>query len=963
MMNPLTPAQPHRLLLVDDDVFLSDSEEQYRTLFETMAQGVVYQDTNGQIIAANPAAQRILGLTLDQMQGRTSLDPRWRAIREDGSDFPGELHPSAIALRTGRDVHGVVHGVFNPADEGFRWILVNATPQFRVGETEPYQVFTTFEDITERKHAEDALRASEERFRALIENSSDGIALLDIEGFIRYVSPSISAVLGYSTDEVVGQQILQFVHPDDLTYTMTQALAVMQTPDKPILFQHRLRHKDGTWRWIEAHDQNRLADPAVQAIVVNFRDTSERKAAEESLAASEEYLRALVEHSTDVITVLNADGTVRYTSPAHGQQLGDRGDGPRTSMFDRIHPDDAAQAQELFTQIYQTPEAVVTAELQVKHLDGSWRVIEATATNLLANPAVRGIVVNSRDTTERRRHAQEREAMLAVSAALRAAKNRHDLLAVVLDHLLTLTQAEGTVFVHIAPATGEFEIELARGRWDILTSLRWLPDAPSLSAEVMETRQPYLNNEIGSNPRYQADVQRLLGEVPCVVCVPLIAEEQAIGAIWMGRKSAFTPSEVHLVMAMADIAASALHRETLHQQTKQHVERLTILRSIDVAITSGHDLRSVLDVLINHATAHLRADAATVLVLDPPSLTLRYAAGRGFRSNRIKATSIRLGQGLTGHVALEHQTLRVPDLREATPRLSRPYLIAEEGFVAYCAVPLVSKGQTKGVLELFHRSAFQPDQEWLEFAETLGGQAAIAIDNASLFESLQRSNVQLALAYDATIEGWSEALDLRDKETEGHSQRVTELTAVLARQMGISDEPLVQVRRGALLHDIGKMGIPDAILLKPGPLTDEEWELMRKHPTLAYELLSKIQFLRPALDIPYSHHEKWDGSGYPRGLSGEQIPLVARIFAVVDVWDALTSDRPYRAAWSKERALAHIRDQAGIHFDPGVVAVFLQMFAGNPAPSQPRLLTVDDEELVTRSQRAGQLRCPDGQRG
>jgi putative nucleotidyltransferase with HDIG domain len=237
---------------------------------------------------------------------------------------------------------------------------------------------------------------------------------------------------------------------------------------------------------------------------------------------------------------------------------------------------------------------------------------------------------------------------------------------------------------------------------------------------------------------------------------------------------------------------------------------------------------------------------------------------------------------------------------------------------------LIAKGQVKGVLEIFHRAPLHPDEEWLEFLETLAGQAAVTIDNAELFTDLQRSNMELALAYDATIEGWSRALDLRDKETEGHTQRVTEMAERLARALGMSEEELVHMRRGALLHDIGKMGISDTILLKPGSLTDEEWETMRQHPEYAYNLLSPISYLRPALDIPYCHHEKWDGTGYPRGLKGEEIPLAARIFAVVDVWDALRSDRPYRKAWSEEKARAYIREQAGKYFDPRVVEVFLK---------------------------------------
>lgn len=188
---------------------------------------------------------------------------------------------------------------------------------------------------------------------------------------------------------------------------------------------------------------------------------------------------------------------------------------------------------------------------------------------------------------------------------------------------------------------------------------------------------------------------------------------------------------------------------------------------------------------------------------------------------------------------------------------------------------------------------------------------------------IRLSKERLAIAYDATLEGWVKALDLRDKETEGHSLRVTSMTVQIAQQIGINGEALEHIRRGALLHDVGKLGIPDSVLLKPGPLNDDEWELMKKHPVYAYEWLYPIEHLRPSLDIPYNHHEKWDGTGYPRGLCGKNIPLAARIFAMVDVWDALRSDRPYRAAWSKERVCEYIRSLAGKHFDPELVGLFL----------------------------------------
>jgi putative nucleotidyltransferase with HDIG domain len=304
---------------------------------------------------------------------------------------------------------------------------------------------------------------------------------------------------------------------------------------------------------------------------------------------------------------------------------------------------------------------------------------------------------------------------------------------------------------------------------------------------------------------------------------------------------------------------------------------------------------------------------------------LEYALGRGFHTNVIETTQVRLGKSYAGRAALERRMVAVPNLELDPDNTLLTVFLAGENFVSYYGVPLISKGIVQGVLEVYHRSPLEPDAEWLDFLNTLAGQVAIAIDNATLFDNLQRSNDDLSMAYDATIAGWSHALDLRDKETEGHTQRVTEMTLKLARAFGLSERELVQVRWGALLHDIGKMGVPDSILFKPGPLTEEEWVVMKKHPIFAYEMLAPISYLRQALDIPYCHHEKWDGSGYPRGLKAEQIPLVARIFAVVDVWDALRSDRPYRAAWKAEKVREHILSSSGTHFDPQVVDAFLQM--------------------------------------
>jgi HD-GYP domain-containing protein (c-di-GMP phosphodiesterase class II) len=301
------------------------------------------------------------------------------------------------------------------------------------------------------------------------------------------------------------------------------------------------------------------------------------------------------------------------------------------------------------------------------------------------------------------------------------------------------------------------------------------------------------------------------------------------------------------------------------------------------------------------------------------------AAGAGFLNHALRRQD-RMGEGTAGKVAVTRKMLHIPELGKM-PEFAEVDWIKEEKFVTYVAYPLLGKGSLKGVFEAFFRKPYSPREEWLEFMQTLAGQAAIAIDNAQLFDNLQRTNQEIFLAYDTTLEGWGKALELRDKETEGHTRRVTDLTVRLAHKMGISDAEIVHIRRGVLLHDIGKMGVPDHILRKNGELTDDEWRQMRLHPQYAFDLLYPIAYLRPSLDIPYCHHERWDGTGYPRGLKGAEIPLSARIFSVVDVWDALLSDRPYRNSWSREKVIEYIREESGTRFDSEIVRVFLQMMA------------------------------------
>lgn len=398
----------------------------------------------------------------------------------------------------------------------------------------------------------------------------------------------------------------------------------------------------------------------------------------------------------------------------------------------------------------------------------------------------------------------------------------------------------------------------------------------------------------------------------------------------LGQARHFDADELAFLEVLNHQASQAIHNASLFQRIERHLKNIESLRQIDLTIANSYDVHLALDVLVNEVTTQLGVDAAAVFLYQSTSKTLEYAVGRGFRTFEMKDRVLSLGESLAGRIAQERQPLHIPDLSVLEQDFPHAGLFRSEGFVTYFGAPLVAKGKIIGVLEVFHRDVLHPDLDWLNFLDTLAGQAAIAIDSIQSFEQMQISSVNLVLAYNATIEGWARAMDLRDEETEGHTRRVTRLTLQLAQKMGVSEEEQLHMWRGSLLHDMGKLGIPDRILHKPDKLTEDEWVIMRQHPEYAYEMLKSIEYLRPALDIPYCHHEKWDGSGYPRGLKGVEIPLAARIFSVVDVWDALTSDRPYRGAWSNRQALAYIREQSGVHFDPVVVSAFLAIMHTSP---------------------------------
>jgi len=382
---------------------------------------------------------------------------------------------------------------------------------------------------------------------------------------------------------------------------------------------------------------------------------------------------------------------------------------------------------------------------------------------------------------------------------------------------------------------------------------------------------------------------------------------------------------------MTDITSQKEAEEALRQRTRE----LEMLMEISSTLRVVDSVSGIGRLMVARAVQLVHGVSGSIFLLDPQINTLVLSSW--YESDSDEYTNLspgfqlkhKMGEGITGRVAQTGEFYITEDIHNDPTIVVLPDEKERLGKIkSGISLPLPAQDEIIGVLHIWLDTKREFTRAELRLLIAIAEMAGSALHRASLYEKTIQQAEELSEAYDNTLAGWARALELRDEPTEGHTRRVTELTMALAMDMGIAQEDLVNIQRGAILHDIGKMGIPDSILHKPGPLSAYERNIMCGHAQLAYDMLSPISFLKSALDIPYCHHEHWDGSGYPRGLREEGIPVAARIFAVVDVWDALISDRPYRPAWSHEKAREYIKDNSGKHFDPVVVEHFLKWVRG-----------------------------------
>jgi len=907
---------------------LRNSEENYKLMFEQAPLAI--NITHGSAITyANPAYLMMFGFSsLDELQSVGPLElftPEWRPrilenIKRRAKGLPTPNNYEAECLRKDGTKFPILmyltNAMFSAQQVTLGFIL----------------------DITERKRAEQALINSEYKYHSLVEEIPVVTYSASLDHKSIYVSPLIEKFIGFSPDEWLADSELwvKSLHPEDRQRVLEENANAL-TDGSKYTVEYRMIARDGRTIWI--HDEGRILSTSAdsqQQIQGIWQDITERKHAEETLHDNESRYRSIFEGVQDAIFVEAMNGRILDVN----QRACEIFDYSREVFLTKSVRDLVPSASDIFSIHENDSEGSYTRPVEVMNVRASGEKFPAELSPrslILGNQRV--LLVILRDISERkkaeenlRRRLTELELVYDNGLELGRILEPEEIAQKIIEqmenrlnwHHSTVrlynpeSQTLKIIGFNVPGLENEIDREGLEGHFNNLIQ----KSGDGLSGLAIQRGQTLRIGDLKRDPQY---VETFPG-LNSGLYVPIHTENRIIGVISVENElpDAFSESDERLVGTLANQAAIALENSRLHNETQQQLNRLRALHSVDLAITNSLDLNVTLDVLLTQVIQQLQVDAAVIYLKEANINDLKYVTSKGFYTHLLE--NVRpdqlMNESHAGRAILERRAIEAQAPLEG--RLKEIWMA--EGFHSTYAIPLLSKGDPKGVMEVFSRSADQTiaiDQ--MSFLETLAGQAAIAIENLHLFNGLQRSNMELAIAYDATIEGWSRAMDLRDKETEGHTKRVVDMTLKLAADFDFSGEMLMHIRHGALLHDIGKLGVPDNILLKPDKLTDEEWLLMKKHPTFAFEMLAPIQYLNRAINIPYCHHEKWDGTGYPRGLSDEQIPLEARIFAVVDVWDAITSDRPYRKAWTNEKAMEHIRSLAGTHFDPRIAERFLEL--------------------------------------
>ena len=804
-------------------------------------------------------------------------------------------------------------------------------------------LYKLLEETSMLEKANETIKAERNRAQKYLDVASVVMVAFDNNGVVSMINPRGSQVLGKKAEEIINQNWFDTFIPRGQAENVKEYYEkfVFNNCCEDFCIEYPVLNSHGEERLITWHNSVLPDEKGEQiGILCSGEDVTDQRIAQEKLVESEKKYHSLFTNVPGGVYRIHPNGKFLAANPGLIKMLGFQSEEEiiQINYLDVLHDDEerkklrkildsGGMIHDLELKLSNTSGQMVVAlnnASVVRNIDGEISYYEGTLANITKNKQIEAQLAALYEKEQKR--VGYLSTLQEISNELVGLKTQQEVLEVGAKRAIKLGDYAVCAIMKVDPLTKE----------GILTTKYGFPEDFPLRNDHRMTI-PIIKQIIDSNvPKFviREDlvapdcIKSMFNEdIKAVHAYPIRLGDHIEAIIVLGSRIAETPPPdwaITFMDLLTQRISVALDNARLFEEINTNLSRLASLQKIDQAIANTQSMDASLSVLLDQVVAQLKVDSASVLLLNAEEDGLRFKCGKGFNKDKVYKKTLDINKCLSGKAVLEKRTIHIPDIGKKLSEFSGQSYREKSNTYSMYSSPLMIQGQVKGVIEVYIKDSFLVTKDWLEYLETMAGQAAIAVENADLFTNLQQSNNDLSFAYDETIQGWSRALDLRDKETEGHTKRVTEMTLELAETMDYKTEDLVHMRRGALLHDIGKMGIPDRILLKPGPLTDEEWVIMRMHPVFAYELILPIRYLRPALDIPYCHHERWDGSGYPRGLAGMEIPLAARIFAIVDVWDALTSDRPYRKAWSKEQALDYIQKQKGKHFDPKVVNAFVE---------------------------------------
>jgi PAS domain S-box-containing protein len=863
-----------------------ESEEKFKTLFNT-ANDAIFILSHTTFLDCNATTEKIFRCSREQIVGHSPVE--FSPERQPDGSFSTQ---SAL---------GKIEAAFAGYPQVFEWLHIHLDGTPFYAEVSLNRVFIGGEfiiqaivrDIDERKRAEEALAEQSKFTSALVDTAPALVYVYDVEKNRNvYSNNGIEQILGYSADQIkeIGADLFSLlIHPDDLPEVIAFQNKIAAAANQEVLeIEYRMRSADGQWLNIHSYESPFLRNQGGKLkhkIGVGINVT-ERKRAEQKLRESTERLQeaqriALIGNweldlvnnelswSDEIYRIFEIDPVKFIVS--------------YDAFLEAIHPEDRDAVNKAYTSSLETHNPY---EIDHRLLmpDGRVKCVHERCETFYD---IDGYPLRSVGTVQDISERQKAE------QAIRESEARFSTIFQASPIPILIVRMSDGKFVDV---NGAFHSMSGYGREEVIGY-----SAPELNQWVKPDDLRRLEITLREQGTVRDFETRLRTKSGLIQDVLMSAAPIEVGG------------ERYVVTLAYDITARM-----------QHEIELQAIAKLSAALRSSPSRVEMLPVIVEQLVALLNCETVSIEIINPLTKDAVIEAAHGIWAALI-GTRQKSGTGINAIISQTRKPYYTNDLKN-DPNLVYPEWTNND--INSCSgAPLIAQDQLIGFIWMGRRTEIAEPE--IRLLTAVADMAANAIHRTTLHEQSVKDAAELVLAYDSTLEGWAHALELRDQETEGHTRRVVQMTVELAKAMGIGEHELENVRRGALLHDIGKMGIPDSVLLKPGTLNEREWEVMRRHPEYAYQFLEPIDYLRPVLDIPYCHHEKWDGSGYPRKLRGAEIPFEARIFAIVDVWDALRSDRPYRKAWTNEKTRKYILEQSGTHFDPQVVQAFMELLVRN----------------------------------